>query len=103
MPQPKNALPCFVCGQELDLAVPLRETELPHNQPSGGLALETRGHYGSTVFDPMQAGRTLEIAVCDGCMVGRWARTRQVKRTPRTEESVIAPPGLSYEESAGRD
>lgn len=36
-------------------------------QPSGGTAFQTRGHYGSTVFDPMD-GSLLEIAVCDGCL-----------------------------------
>lgn len=36
-------------------------------QPSGGLAFRTRGHYGSTFFDPMD-GSGLEIAVCDECV-----------------------------------
>lgn len=36
-------------------------------QPSGGTAFQTPGHYGSTVFDPMD-GSMLEIAVCDDCL-----------------------------------
>lgn len=36
-------------------------------QPARGLAFVTRGHYGSTFFDPMD-GSFLEIAVCDDCV-----------------------------------
>lgn len=36
-------------------------------QPSGGTAFQTHGHYGSTVFDPMDKS-LLEIAVCDDCL-----------------------------------
>lgn len=40
----------------------------PHIQPMGGLAFMTYGHYGSTIFDPMD-GSWLEIAVCDNCLL----------------------------------
>jgi hypothetical protein len=51
---------CIACGKSLlNLA-----TE--GYQPSGGLAFQTSGHYGST-FDPMD-GSTLEIVVCDDCV-----------------------------------
>lgn len=36
-------------------------------QPMGGLHFLTYGHYGSTVFDPMD-GSKLNIAVCDDCL-----------------------------------
>lgn len=37
-------------------------------QPMGGLAFNTRGHYGSTYFDPMN-GEYLEISICDPCVI----------------------------------
>lgn len=36
-------------------------------QPLDGLGFITLGHYGSTVFDPMD-GSTWEIIVCDPCL-----------------------------------
>ena len=40
----------------------------PDVQPMDGLAFVTTGHYGSTVFDPMD-GTYLEIVICDKCLV----------------------------------
>lgn len=62
------ALPCIVCGKEL-LAVspPSEDGALAQNQPMHGLAFWTMGHYGSTVFDPMD-GSTLEVSICDPCV-----------------------------------
>lgn len=59
----KDALPCIACG------VFLRNVyDNAANQPSGGTAFTTEGHYGSTVFDPMN-GEHIEINVCDDCLV----------------------------------
>lgn len=38
------------------------------NQPSGGVAFSSPGHYGSGVFDPMD-GSCIEINVCDECLL----------------------------------
>lgn len=59
-------LDCIVCGKVLESAMP---DDVPYggNQPSGGTAFQTHGHYGSTVFDPMN-GFYLEITVCDACL-----------------------------------
>lgn len=54
------ALPCIVCGSHL-------EGCSVQNQPLDGLAFATQGHYGTTVFDPMD-GSALEINVCDPCL-----------------------------------
>ena len=37
--------------------------------PSDGTAFYTSGHYGSTVFDPMD-GTVAEIVICNLCMSG---------------------------------
>lgn len=60
-----KALPCIVCGVELD-----NVTADSDNQPSDGTAFWTSGHYGSTFFDPMD-GQQIEITVCDDCLRDR--------------------------------
>lgn len=62
-----DALPCIACGRTLRNAAPDVT-----NQPDGGLAFETLGHYGSTAFDPMD-GTYIEVNVCDQCI----ARARE--------------------------
>jgi hypothetical protein len=54
---------CIVCKRELENVV----EEDDSNQPNDGLAFQSHGHYGTTVFDPMD-GTFLEINVCDPCL-----------------------------------
>lgn len=58
---------CIVCKKPLEniQGPALDESE---NQPNDGLAFQSSGHYGTTVFDPMD-GTHLEINVCDPCLV----------------------------------
>jgi hypothetical protein len=58
-----EALPCVVCGKQLR-----NVDETSTNQPYEGLAFISHGHYGGTVFDPMD-GRYLELTICDECLV----------------------------------
>lgn len=58
----EESLPCIVCRGRLFNVC--RDSE---NQPSEGTAFMTYGHYGSTVFDPMD-GTALEINICDSCL-----------------------------------
>jgi uncharacterized protein (DUF2225 family) len=65
---------CIVCNTELenlDIAYP-DDNEKVH--PIDGTVFRTYGHYGSTVFDPMDASY-LEIVVCDRCLQSRLERT----------------------------
>lgn len=55
---------CLKCGTVLENIQEGR----PYIQPLDGLAFMTYGHYGSTIFDPMD-GTWLEIAVCDKCLL----------------------------------
>lgn len=57
--------PCIVCGQKLKDV--FGGSPVYANQPGEGLAFTTHGHYGSTVFDPMD-GSSLEINICDPCV-----------------------------------
>jgi hypothetical protein len=84
-----EALPCVVCGKSL--ANVFDEVE---NQPWQGLAFTTQGHYGSTIFDPMD-GQNLELNICDECLAV--AREKQQVLLGRTSRPVVA-----YVEHLGR-
>lgn len=66
---PNTPVPCVICGKDLKAAGPGS-----YNQPSGGTAFTSRGHYGSTVFDPMPGwggpNVFLELNFCDECLSG---------------------------------
>jgi hypothetical protein len=67
-------LPCIICGRELE---PVLGAEEVINQPYGGTIFTTRGHYGSTVFDPMMEDVFLEITICDQCLYDKRHRVLQ--------------------------
>lgn len=56
---------CIVCKKVLENTGP---SPCEENQPSGGTSFQSRGHYGSAAFDPMD-GTYLEINICDPCLV----------------------------------
>lgn len=62
MPDNQLKCVCIACRKEMQNIM-----EGHGIQPSGGVAFATQGHYGSTVFDPMD-GTTIEICVCDDCL-----------------------------------
>lgn len=68
----EKVLPCIVCGAQLEFVWKHVEEVEFENQPGDGLAFQSYGHYGCTVFDPIDAdGKTcqyLEINVCDNCL-----------------------------------
>jgi len=78
----KSALPCIRCDKPLDNVF-----EGSINQPSEGTAFTTGGHYGSTVFDPMD-GTEIEISVCDECLK-EWGRKGNVLASQRQRRIVV--------------
>ena len=56
-------LTCIVCDYQPDTAF----NGCENNQPYKATAFHTRGHYGSTFFDPLD-GTMIEINVCDSCL-----------------------------------
>lgn len=58
-----TTLNCIVCNCILDDAA----GGMAENQPYEGTSFTSYGHYGSTVFDPMD-GSFIEINVCDRCL-----------------------------------
>jgi hypothetical protein len=65
---------CIVCNTEVDNwddAYPEGKIQV---HPIGGTVFLTYGHYGSSVFDPMDASY-LEVVVCDDCLKTRTERT----------------------------
>lgn len=59
-----NPLTCIVCDYQPVVAIHDTNT----NHPYKATAFTTRGHYGSTFFDPMD-GSYIEINVCDDCLI----------------------------------
>jgi hypothetical protein len=87
-------LPCIVCGKPLEDAsgtshVMPRDDDQWCNQPNDGLAFETRGHYGSTFFDPCREGVHCEITVCDSCLRKYPNRIAFTEEPPRGYRSRI--------------
>ena len=61
---------CIICTNEVenwDIAYPENESQV---HPIGGTVFRTYGHYGSSVFDPMDASY-LEIVICCSCLKDR--------------------------------
>jgi hypothetical protein len=78
-------LPCFICEKKLEPAFPDGIADDAFNQPYAATAFTTHGHYGSTVFDPMDHSY-LELTICDECLVKRKHLIQHIqKREPRPE------------------
>lgn len=58
----RTTLACFRCDRKLS------NIDAAGVQPSSGTAFISYGHYGSTLFDPMDPTTWLELAVCDECL-----------------------------------
>lgn len=54
---------CFKCSRELESVW----VDYTHNQPYAGLSFTSNGHYGGTLYDPMD-GSYIEIFICDVCL-----------------------------------
>lgn len=76
---------CIICKCEVenwDIAYPENEE---HVHPIGGTAFRTYGHYGSTIFDPMNASY-LEVVFCDPCLKERMEYTYEGVNKQYAEE-----------------
>lgn len=56
--------------------------------PINGTAFRTYGHYGSTVFDPMD-GSFLEIVICDNCLKDNIDYAYPQKQHPHSTEEYV--------------
>lgn len=77
-----DKIACFCCDKLLDNMHYESRNSYVYVHPMGGLHFQTHGHYGSTVFDPMD-GSSLDIAICDDCVK---ARKDKIRGTGNTEE-----------------
>jgi hypothetical protein len=76
---------CIICKCEVenwDIAYP---EDKPQVHPIGGTAFRTYGHYGSSVFDPMDA-TYMEVVFCDPCLKERLEYTYQGVNEKYAEE-----------------
>lgn len=72
-------LPCFVCSRELEPAV-TGISNPPENQPYAGTTFYSPGQYGSTAWDPQTPMVSLELNVCDPCLIAGAGRAARVVR-----------------------
>jgi hypothetical protein len=81
---------CFVCDKELpNLEYENSLGEKVEVHPMNGLHFQTRGHYGSSIFDPMGTGDTLDLAICDRCILTRLEKVRGSGKREIAEESKM--------------
>ncbi len=78
--QADQALPCILCKREL------HSYDDYSNHPSEGVCANTRGNYGSRVYDSMN-GRYLEFSICDDCLIeaGDRGLIYEINPVPRGE------------------
>lgn len=68
-----EALPCVICGQYLKRVDDMSDETAPYR----GTNFNSYGHYGSTVFDPMD-GTFISFNLCDPCLVAAGEQQRVV-------------------------
>lgn len=67
---------CMCCGKELDnMEYDMSDRKIEVH-PYDGLHFRSYGHYGSGIFDPMGTGETLDVAICDVCVMLHLDRVR---------------------------
>jgi len=83
-----ETLSCICCGAALPNIMAGRGI-----QPMGGVAFLSHGHFGSSVFDPMD-GSIIQIVLCDPCLSEKgWhpadlPRKRSEAPGPEGEEEI---------------
>ena len=83
-----NEIDCIACGKTLDnLQYEMRDGKQVEVHPMGGLHFRTYGHYGSTIFDPLGTGESLDVAICDLCIMKNLDKVRGTGK-PNLENSV---------------
>lgn len=81
-----NTISCFSCDKELENLV-YGSVEV---HPQGGLHFSSQGHYGSTIFDPVGLNLSIEIAICDECVMRKMDRIRgSGKETLENDVGII--------------
>ncbi len=73
-----DKIPCIVCGKELDNWVyeSSDQTFMIEVHPMNGLHFQTRGNYGSAIFDPVVTDERLDVAICDVCIMKNLDKVR---------------------------
>ena len=58
---------CLCCEKELPPVMQEDDCYQPHD----AMVCNSRGNYGSCVFDPLEGGKELLFFVCDRCLVAK--------------------------------
>jgi len=85
----ESTIDCIVCGKELNNWEYEHEDAKTEVHPMNGLHFRTYGHYGSTIFDPMGNGATLDVAICDVCIMKNLDKVRGTGKEELEQEIDI--------------
>jgi hypothetical protein len=56
---------CFKCQKDITASMP---TISPWEAPDGGVVLSGGNNYGSTIYDSLVDGISVEVVICDECL-----------------------------------
>lgn len=65
---------CIACDVEVENWDAACHKDQPQVHPIGGTLFRTYGHYGSSIFDPID-GSYIEVVVCDECLATKMSYT----------------------------
>lgn len=71
----------------------MADNPFSYNQPHAATVFHSHGHYGSTVWDPplSMVGKTIEVTICDDCLVANKDRVLHVVPKHQDPEYVVTP------------
>lgn len=82
---------CIVCAKEVDNWV-YESQDRKHTievHPMSGLHFRAYGNYGSTIFDPVGTGESLDVAICDLCIMKNLDKVRGTGKKQLEDEVDI--------------
>lgn len=81
-----STISCFSCDKKLKNWV----YDSVEVHPQDGLHFSSNGHYGSTIFDPVGLDLSIEIAICDECIMRKLEHVRgSGKETLENEVGIL--------------
>lgn len=80
---------CVICEKSLEID--------KHDIVYGATVWNTRGNYGSTVYDPLTNGVKLECWICDKCLTNKKSLLEEVKFQTKYSELSRKEPNFDEE------
>lgn len=71
---------CFKCDKLILCAVSCDEEKYVWEMPSGSVLFKGGDNFGSTLYDSMVDGVSVEIIICDDCLTKHKNKLREIER-----------------------